>query len=1143
MSLLLIFVSAHSAETNISAFPGAEGFGAVSVGGRGGRVIHVTNLNSKGPGSLQWACDQKGPRIVVFDVSGVIKLPGRKNSKPAISIRHSNIYIAGQTAPGAGITIQGKIGVYGSRDDPSKRPHDITIRFIRCRPITYDGFVTGGRSLEFIEADRVIADHVSTSWGVDEQVLFFGCTQYTVQWNTIEESGISFEGSGQHNYGMLLGYTRIGGASLHHNLFAHHSERAPACTSLGGLLDYRNNVIYNLGSYGVVPTGNAINNYCKPGPGGPIGMRSFLPPTNLGPSGITVGKGYINGNYFSAAGRIYDARVKVKKRQDKAFPTPPVTTHSAEEAYRLVLAHAGCLPRDAVTRRNIHETRAGIGHWGRQNPDGGLMARLTPGKPPRDTDQDGMPDEWEKAHGLNPNDPKDSSKVVPAGASKDDRHKGYTCIEFYVNDLADKLIAKAIAEDRDADFNNVKPGKRVRSLDKDIAEAGVPGVVVGMKDSGRKDQLKSAEFVAAGSGHVLVRGPGRRIWSWGLGWYGQLGRDDSHGADSNFPVAVLAPDGKEQMKSVRMLTAGGQTSVALLTDGSLCAWGGSVGDGSDSLRRRPVKVKGPGEGGLMTDVTDVCSGVYHTVCVRRDGSVWCWGLNDDGQLGDGTTEKRNSPVQVRGLAGKGFLAGIVSVAAGAKHCVALAEDGTVWTWGDNVQAQCGDGTLERRCTPVRVKGLKEAVTIAAGWYHTVAIKADGTVWSWGDNHLAQLGNPARKDRAAEAGSVRGPDGKGFLTDAKAVACGGLHNFILRHDGTLWSWGYNNFSQLGVGDKEHRQFPTQVLGPLGNGHLSGVIAVAGGGHHNVAVLKDESIFTWGNNTRGQIGDGRTHSWFKDGQYVDPAGRSTREMYKSGARNLGNRPWPTPVSLPDERVAALLDVLRGVGPGEEKSIAKAVACLEDKDILIRRAAIAALGRIGHTTDGVLVALDKALANRDARVREDTVEVLRIFASDAPAKAIPLLIKALEDKVQRVQVRAIKALGRLGAVAGDAVPAMWKLAEYGKGKTSSESFDMLGEIGAPSVPTLAKALTDHASSRIRRQAALSLAIVGPKAVEAVPALIKGLEDKDPDVRSNAAWALSKVGPGAKAAISALKKLLQDENKKARYNAGVALKRIQSQ
>jgi hypothetical protein len=251
---------------------------------------------------------------------------------------------------------------------------------------------------------------------------------------------------------MIMGYDEKGDATLHHNLFAHHRRRAPLC----GIetLDHRNNVIYNMRTpLCWHPTrmnrerpdkpfkANIVANYFKDGPDFPLNKDAGINSIFWKRPWVDL---YGSGNYFTWLGRVEENMGKGPIAK-KPWPSPPVTTTSAQQAYKDVLAHAGCLPRDAVSKRTIEEVRNGTGQWDRHDPKGGLMAGLTPGKARKDSDNDGMPDEWEQAHKLNPADPADANKVVRAGASKDDRHKGYTFIEFYINELADRLIADAIA--------------------------------------------------------------------------------------------------------------------------------------------------------------------------------------------------------------------------------------------------------------------------------------------------------------------------------------------------------------------------------------------------------------------------------------------------------------------------------------------------------------------------------------------------------------------------------------------------------------------------------------------------------------------------------------------------------------------------
>lgn len=440
----------------LPAFPGAQGYGAASVGGRGGRVVHVTTLKNTGPGSLSEALTGNGPRIVVFDVSGVIK--------GEVTLRCSNVTIAGQTAPGAGITIEGRLlNVWQNPGDPAypKWPalHDVIIRHIRVRPPAPVG--SGGDCMQLTDIDRLIIDHCSLSWGSDENLDLCSTRTSTVQWTTIEESdgrrSKNDPESFSHNFGMITGYYSRD-ISIHHNLFAHQSIRAPLCGT--ELMDHRNNVVYNIRD-GVVwhPVrmnrrrvgekfqANVIGNYFKEGPDfhrDPTGKAYANPIIQNSRADIyTAGAS----NYFDWVGGYVLTKkpgvFEVIPTRTEPYPAVPVDTQTATEAYELVLGGAGAFPRDAVTQRTVNEVHAGTGAWGRHDPAGGLMEGLSAGRAPQDSDNDGIPDAWELAHKLNPRDPSDGRKIVPAGASPKDRHKGYTYIEYYLNDLSDTLIARA----------------------------------------------------------------------------------------------------------------------------------------------------------------------------------------------------------------------------------------------------------------------------------------------------------------------------------------------------------------------------------------------------------------------------------------------------------------------------------------------------------------------------------------------------------------------------------------------------------------------------------------------------------------------------------------------------------------------------
>ncbi|MGE5579277.1 MAG: fibronectin type III domain-containing protein [Bacillota bacterium] len=239
----------------------------------------------------------------------------------------------------------------------------------------------------------------------------------------------------------------------------------------------------------------------------------------------------------------------------------------------------------------------------------------------------------------------------------------------------------------------------------------------------------------------------------------------------------------------------------------------------------------------VLDVTGVASGNNHNLALRGDGTVWAWGYNDDGQLGDGTTIQRTSPVQVSGLTG------VIAIAAGDEHSLALKGDGTLWAWGRNNGGQLGDGTTTTRKTPVQVKGLTGITALSAGIYHTLALKGDGTVWAWGDNNYYQLGDP-RISRATRPIQVSG------LTGVTAISAGDCHSLAVKGDGTVWAWGRNHRGQLGVGSMTTGMTPVQVPG------LTGFTAVAAADDHSLALRGDGTVWAWGYNDCGQLGDGTT-----------------------------------------------------------------------------------------------------------------------------------------------------------------------------------------------------------------------------------------------------------------------------------------------
>ena len=282
------------------------------------------------------------------------------------------------------------------------------------------------------------------------------------------------------------------------------------------------------------------------------------------------------------------------------------------------------------------------------------------------------------------------------------------------------------------------------------------------------------------------------------------------------------------------VAAADSSSYAIAPDGTVWAWGyngyGQLGDGTYGQVLVPEKVNG------LTGVKALAAGTNHVVALRSDGTVWTWGYNGYGQLGDGTTTGRNSPVQVPGLSG------VSAVSAGNNHSVAMKTDGTVWAWGYNGYGQLGDNTTTARSSPVQVSGMTGATGVGAGGEHSYAIKT-GTLWAWGNNGQGELGDGTTTNRSAPVQAV------GIASVQKVV--GGNYNTVaLKSDGTVWAWGYGGYGQNGDGSTTSRSAPVQVNG------LSGVVSISTGGNHALAAKSDGTVWAWGSNNYGELGDGTT-----------------------------------------------------------------------------------------------------------------------------------------------------------------------------------------------------------------------------------------------------------------------------------------------
>jgi len=361
-------------------------------------------------------------------------------------------------------------------------------------------------------------------------------------------------------------------------------------------------------------------------------------------------------------------------------------------------------------------------------------------------------------------------------------------------------------------------------------------------------------------------------WGDGLKW-GDLSTDADCGTQSVSPVytaealpVLVQPCPPSTALTVSGTAAhvsnGGSFSVALKSDGTVWVWGSSFGGEfgrglSSEISFTPVQVHGAGNVGFLTGVIAIACGEVHALAVKSDGTVWAWGNNQNGQLGDGTLTNRTSPVQVVGVGNVGLLSGVIAIACGRFHVVALKSDGTMVAWGQASQGQLGQNTNPPSTGfPVQVHGegnvgfLTSVISIGARGEGSMAITSDGTLWSWGvglvgDNTSIFKMTPVK---------VHGAGGIGFFTGAASVVGNSQSNYIPKSDGTLWAWGDNENGQIGDGTITGRLVPVQVHGVGDVGLLSGVVAVFGSYKTAFAIVSAGTLLAWGGNSQGQLGDG-------------------------------------------------------------------------------------------------------------------------------------------------------------------------------------------------------------------------------------------------------------------------------------------------
>ena len=351
-------------------------------------------------------------------------------------------------------------------------------------------------------------------------------------------------------------------------------------------------------------------------------------------------------------------------------------------------------------------------------------------------------------------------------------------------------------------------------------------IVIGTSQSNPDYDFSSAGEivqVAAGGTHTAAVTKDGDLYMWGRNDYGQLGVYSN--ADSKIPIKVNNSSSTLPEKSVKYIALGYYHSVAITKDGSLYMWGynrsGQLGDGTTTDRYTPIKI--------MDNVASVSLGGSHSAAVTKDGSLYMWGDNGNGRLGDGTTTNRYTPVKI--------MDNVASVSLGSSHSAAITKDGSLYMWGFNYYGQLGDGTTTDRYTPVKI--MDNVASVSLGGNHSAAITKDSNLYMWGGNGSGQLGdgttdNKTRPHRVA--------------SNVQSVKLGYIHTTVISKDGGLYTWGYNYYGQLGNGTTTDSSNPIKIM--------NDAIDCAGGDDHTIVLKKDGTVYTWGYNDCGQLGDSTT-----------------------------------------------------------------------------------------------------------------------------------------------------------------------------------------------------------------------------------------------------------------------------------------------
>ncbi|WP_310391749.1 hypothetical protein [Hymenobacter sp.] len=366
--------------------------------------------------------------------------------------------------------------------------------------------------------------------------------------------------------------------------------------------------------------------------------------------------------------------------------------------------------------------------------------------------------------------------------------------------------------------------------------------------------------VAAGESHSLALRADGTLWAWGANNYSQLGNGNTTGR--SLPAPVAAPVAAAPGTRWTSIASRSSHALAGRSDGTLWAWGyndyGNLGDGTLTTRVSPVLVPVPAGAAVGTTWGQVATN-YHTLALRSDGTLWAWGLNNVGQLGDASTAARLAAVAVPTPAAAAAGTTWTKVDVGRDHSLALRSDGTLWAWGGNAYGQLANGTPAGLATPravVTPAGAAAGTTwtdFAAGYYFSLGLRSDGTLWAWGYNPYGQLGDASTTSSLVPVAVVT-PGTVGAGTRWTRVAAGNDHALALRSDGSLWAWGYNNYDQLGI-QLSNGGTPPSSSTPVRE-TTNGTWSAVAGGYYTTLALQAATTLVYGTgyNRSGQLGTG-------------------------------------------------------------------------------------------------------------------------------------------------------------------------------------------------------------------------------------------------------------------------------------------------